>query len=600
MSKQHLRHLGLCIGLAVVLLLLAAVAVPAMAPSAALHSALPYAAPHSVVARATPRPRNIPLALDKVKSIATEQSSGRVPLGHLATIAANRTAPKPTWRTCLVGAGARLSSSKFNWATQEPPISLSKTVVSPLADSVIVGQKVKFEIAAENTGEADIERLPLLDLFSKACFSLDSAEPMPDENVGNLLMWYDLGPLPVGETASVTVTLRADFPCRLALNRAAVSCAVDVDGKPIPLRGARASVRIVRPAPTSTDVPPTGTPTATPTDDPATVTPTPTDVPATQTPTPTEMPASATPTPTDVPPTWTPTGTPTEVPATATPTPTHVPPTSTATPTEMPATATPTPTGVPPTSTATPTEVPATATPTPTGVPPTSTAIPTEMPATATPTPTGVPPTSTATPTEVPPTATPTPTGLPPTSTATPTDVPPTATPTATPTSTATQVSAPGILISKTVDKEYVHRHEDLTFTITVANNGPGPAHHVVVTDRISELLSYVRLTTTTGSAVWNSGTRWITAHVGSLASGESAAITITGTVIDIPSDQLPRTIRDTAWVDYDGGQKASNEVQSEAVYFAPGEIPEPSTIVLMGSGLAGLATFVRKRRRRD
>ena len=149
------------------------------------------------------------------------------------------------------------------------------------------------------------------------------------------------------------------------------------------------------------------------------------------------------------------------------------------------------------------------------------------------------------------------------------------------------------------MDKEYVHRHEDLTFTITVENSGAGPAYNVVVTDRISELLHYIRLTTTTGSAVWNSGTRWMTAHLGTLGSGESAKITITGTVIDIPSDQLPRTIRDTAWVDYDGGQKASNEVLSEAVYFAPGEIPEPSTMMLMGSGLAGMAAFLQRRRRR-
>ena len=163
----------------------------------------------------------------------------------------------------------------------------------------------------------------------------------------------------------------------------------------------------------------------------------------------------------------------------------------------------------------------------------------------------------------------------------------------------------PEIVITKAVDKEYVHRHEDLTFTVTVSSEGPGPADGVVVTDEISEYLEYIRLNTTQGMAVWNSGTRTVTAHIGWLNEGEEVTITITGRVIDIPTADLPKTIYDMAVVDFTGGPgpEESNETVTEVVYFAPGEIPEPSTMLLMGSGLLSLAGYAQlqlRRRRRE
>ena len=164
----------------------------------------------------------------------------------------------------------------------------------------------------------------------------------------------------------------------------------------------------------------------------------------------------------------------------------------------------------------------------------------------------------------------------------------------------------PDLVITKAVDKEYVHRHEDLVFTVTVSNEGPGPAHDVMVTDEISEYLTYIRLNVTKGTAVWNSGTREVTWSVGTLDEGDVEALTITGRVIDIPTADLPVTITNVAEVGFGGAPEPeqSNETVTQVVYFVPGEIPEPSTVLLLGSGLLSLAGYaqlrLRRRRRRE
>jgi hypothetical protein len=53
--------------------------------------------------------------------------------------------------------------------------------------------------------------------------------------------------------------------------------------------------------------------------------------------------------------------------------------------------------------------------------------------------------------------------------------------------------------------------------------------------------------------------------------------------------------------VDFTGdpGPVESNETETELVYFAPGEIPEPSTMFMLGTGLLSLAGYAQMRRRR-
>ena len=245
--------------------------------------------------------------------------------------------------------------------TGAPALEVIKDLVLPPGGVAQVGDLVVFDITIANIGTTNIITLPLSDVFSNTCLSFVFANPAEDNQLGpNALVWYNLGPLAVGNNKSITLNFTAIAACDPAGNNACVIGAIDEFGSPVPSDCDRATVIIQEPTPTPTNTPtPTPTPTNTPTPTPTnTPTPTPTNTP---TPTPTNTP-TPTPTRTNTP-TPTPTNTPTPTPTrtnTPTPTPTNTP-TPTPTPTNTP-TSTPTPTNTP-TSTPTPTNTP---TPTPT------------------------------------------------------------------------------------------------------------------------------------------------------------------------------------------------------------------------------------------
>lgn len=145
-----------------------------------------------------------------------------------------------------------------------------------------------------------------------------------------------------------------------------------------------------------------------------------------------------------------------------------------------------------------------------------------------------------------------------------------------------------------------MHRYEDLTFTIVVRNSGAAAAHNLVITDYISDRLEWIRPNITRGGVLWNSGTREVRGYVGRLDAHEQVTLTITGRVINMPDKDLPLPIHNQALLQVDGRRWWSNEARAQVVYFAPGEIPEPGTLLLVGSGLLSLAGYVGLRRRRS
>src|SRR5690606_37905671 len=82
--------------------------------------------------------------------------------------------------------------------------------------------------------------------------------------------------------------------------------------------------------------------------------------------------------------------------------------------------------------------------------------------------------------------------------------------------------------ITKTVDDNSPSVSQNVTFTLTVTNNGPDDATGVTVTDELPSGYTYVSHSTEDGSFDEGTG-EWT---IGNLSNGNSATLTITATVL--------------------------------------------------------------------
>lgn len=159
--------------------------------------------------------------------------------------------------------------------------------------------------------------------------------------------------------------------------------------------------------------------------------------------------------------------------------------------------------------------------------------------------------------------------------------------------------------IYKTVNTPLLHTGETAVFTVTATNTGTANATNVVISDVIHPKLENVTLTSTKGTTAYDPATRTWTVTIGTLAPGETVVIVITGQATRVPTAELPYQITNVAQFQFtEGVPRDSNEVIIDVVYFLPGEVPEPGTWLMLGSGLAGLAGYaslrLRSRRRKD
>jgi uncharacterized repeat protein (TIGR01451 family) len=89
----------------------------------------------------------------------------------------------------------------------------------------------------------------------------------------------------------------------------------------------------------------------------------------------------------------------------------------------------------------------------------------------------------------------------------------------------ATSIAQADLAIIKTDSPDPVIAGDNLTYTLTVTNNGPGNATGVIVTDTLPATTTYLSDTPSTGTTDNASGT--VTWNIGSLAYGASANLTI-------------------------------------------------------------------------
>ncbi len=91
------------------------------------------------------------------------------------------------------------------------------------------------------------------------------------------------------------------------------------------------------------------------------------------------------------------------------------------------------------------------------------------------------------------------------------------------------------VRVTKTASAPSILPGDNVTFTITVTNNGPSTATGVTVTDPIPTDLTYVSATPSTGSCSYTAPT--VTCSLGSLTNGASATISLvaTGAAVGLP-----------------------------------------------------------------
>lgn len=101
--------------------------------------------------------------------------------------------------------------------------------------------------------------------------------------------------------------------------------------------------------------------------------------------------------------------------------------------------------------------------------------------------------------------------------------------------------SAADLAITKTDSPDPVVNGADVTYTITVTNNGAANAQSVVVTDDLPANVSFVSCASTGGGVCGGSGNNR-TVTFSSLASGASATITLVATANDAPGATISNT----------------------------------------------------------
>ena len=159
----------------------------------------------------------IPVANTQVVGQITWNNVGALGVGNSTVVTARFTVASSglstnfamTTPTTTNGVPVPAKTNSVTNATAAPGFAVVKTKTTPVGRNAAMGELMTWTIAVANTGDVTLITVPVADSYDTNLLSYVNAAPAPSLPTDGALVWGDVGPLAVGASTNVVVTMRA-------------------------------------------------------------------------------------------------------------------------------------------------------------------------------------------------------------------------------------------------------------------------------------------------------------------------------------------------------------------------------------------------------
>ena len=144
-----------------------------------------------------------------------------------------------------VSGTATAGPSSVNVAIEKPGVTVIKTLLTPAAGPVYIGDTVVWRIVVQNTGSTSLTTVPLSDNYSGGALTYISATTAPDSAGAGSLLWNNIGPIAAAASKTIDVTMTVKGTSNPTTNTADVSYAVDASGNSVSQSVSSANVQTI-------------------------------------------------------------------------------------------------------------------------------------------------------------------------------------------------------------------------------------------------------------------------------------------------------------------------------------------------------------------
>ncbi|MEO5714797.1 MAG: SdrD B-like domain-containing protein [Luteolibacter sp.] len=128
---------------------------------------------------------------------------------------------------------------------EKPGVTVTKTLLTPAAGPVYLGDTIVWRIVVQNTGSTSLTSVPLSDNYSGGALTYVSATTAPDSVGSGSLLWNNIGTIAAAATKTIDVTMTVKGTSNPTTNTADVSYAVDASGNSVSPSVSSASVQTI-------------------------------------------------------------------------------------------------------------------------------------------------------------------------------------------------------------------------------------------------------------------------------------------------------------------------------------------------------------------